>query len=236
VHQPSLLTIEHVGTERPNHVITRFDLALDLIVTSASTQVLLYNFLRQHLTQPWRGKRERTVYKGTVYLGPASTRRNVALYRSSSKITSQPAVHLELRYIAADACRRRGVHRITDLSALDIDSCIRRDMRFSTICWRIADKSFDRLAEEAVRQHANREDTVKAPSTIYSRISVESARRRLVDLFLRSMQDENQVLRWSDRADFATQKCIDTLRALNDDAVHVPLTTLIKSQPCLIWP
>jgi hypothetical protein len=70
IHQPSWRTIEYISRERPNHLVSRFDPALDFIVTSVQSQLLLDNFLWQHLTQPWRGKRERTVYEGTVYFGP----------------------------------------------------------------------------------------------------------------------------------------------------------------------
>jgi hypothetical protein len=126
IHQPSPLTIDYVSKERPDHVVTRFDVALDFMVTSAYAESLLADFLWQHLTQPWRGKRERAVCEGTVYFGPASTRRNVGVYRRVSKITHQPAVHVEMRYKCADSCRRRDVDRIRDLPALDIEACIPR--------------------------------------------------------------------------------------------------------------
>jgi hypothetical protein len=231
IHQPSPLTIAYISTDRPNHWVNRVDLALDFIVASADAELLLTDFFRRYLTQPWRGNRERTVYEDTVYFGAASTRRNVAVYASVSKITHQPAVHLEMRYIGADACGRRGVHCIDDLTLLDVEACIRRDIRLSAICWRIADKSIDRLAEEVVRRHADRAETVKTPQSIYDRrISIEVARRRLVGLFLRSIQDdEGRVPRWDDRAEFAAQDCIDGWRVLRDAAVHVPLTPLIKA-------
>lgn len=237
IHRPTQRTIDYISTERPNHLVTRFDLALDFIVASANADLLLAEFFRQHLTQPWRGKRHRTVYEGTIYLGPASTRRNTALYVSPSKITGQPAVHLEMRYIRAGTCRRRGVHRVGDLSALDIDACIRRDIRFSTICWRIADRAIDQLAAGVARKHADRAETVKTPRSIYDRrISVELARCRLVHLFLRSMADENREVHWCDRGEFAAQDCIDGWRVLRDAAVHVPPSALIKRQPLLIFP
>lgn len=113
------------------------------------------------MTQPWRGKRALTMCEDTVNLGRAWTRRNVAVYLSPSKIMGQPAVHLEMRYSSAAACRRRGVKPIRDLLALDIDACIRRDIRFSAICSLIADKAINRLAEEKVRRHADRAATVK---------------------------------------------------------------------------
>jgi len=153
VQQPSVPTLEYISTCHPDHLVTRFDLAVDFIVGSADDQSALADFLKQHLTQPWRGKRDRTVYEGTLYFGPASTRRNVAVYLSRSKITGQPVVHLELRYSAA-ACRRRGVHRIGDLSALDIEACIRRDIKLTAICWRTADRAIDRLAAALMRKHA----------------------------------------------------------------------------------
>lgn len=235
IHQPSPLTFDYIITERPDHLVTRFDLALDFIATSAHARLLLADFLRQHLTQPWRGNRERTIYKNTVYFGAASSRRNVVVYVSDSKITHQPAVHLELRYISADACRRRGVHRIDDLLAVDIDACIRRDVRFSAICWRIADKAIDKLTKSAARRHADRDETVKIPRSIYDwRISIELAHWRLVYPFLRSLSNEDRVLRWSERAAFAAQDCIDGWCLLRDAAVHVPPTTLIKQLPCLI--
>jgi hypothetical protein len=236
IHQPSLPTIGYISTEQPNHLISRFDLALDFIVTSADDRLWFADFLRQHLTQPWRGKRERTLYEDTLYLGPKSTRRNVVVYLSPSKITSQPAVHLELRYVSADTCRRRGVHRVGDLLALDIDTCIRRDLRFSAICWRIADRAIDKLAARVVRQHADRAETVETPTSIYDRrISLKLAHRRLVEPFRRSMQDEDQEVDWSDREEFAVQDCIDGWCVLRDAAVHVPPTGLIKKQPTFVW-
>lgn len=235
IHQPSLLTIDYISTEC--HLVTRVDLALDFIVTSAQAELLLTDFFTQHLTQPWRGKRERAVYEGTVYLGPASTRRNVAVYVSDSKITSQPAVHVELRYSRADTCRRRGVHRIGDLLALDIEACVRRDLRFSAICWRIADRAIDKLAAQVVRRHADRAETVKTPTTIYDRrIGIELARCRLVQPFLRSLPGEDRVMEWPDRSEFAAQDCIDGWRLLRDASVHAPPATLIKVKPLVIWP
>ena len=124
-------------------MVIRFDLALDFIVTFPQSQLSRADFLRQHLTQPWRGKRALTMCEDTVNLGRAWTRRNVAVYLSPSKIMGQPAVHLEMRYSSAAACRRRGVKPIRDLLALDIDACIRRDIRFSAICSLIADKAIN---------------------------------------------------------------------------------------------
>jgi hypothetical protein len=236
IHQPSLLTIDYISTERPGHVVSRFDLALDFIVISAHARLLLADFLRLHLTQPWRGKRARAVYEGTIYLGPASTRRNVAVYLSPSKITGQPAVHLEMRYIKADACRRRGIHCIGDLLALDVNACIRRDIRFSAICWGTADRAIDRLAAKVVRQHADRAETVKTRRTIYDqRINIEIARCRLVQPFLRSLPAEDRVMDWSDRAEFAAQDCIDGWGVLRDAAVHVQPNALIKNKLVLVW-
>jgi hypothetical protein len=93
---------------------------------------------------------------------------------------------------------------------LDVNACIRRDIRLSAICWRIADRAIDRLAAKVVRQHADRAETAKTPRTIYDRrINIELARRRLVQPFLRLMPDKDRVMDWSDRAEFAAQDCID---------------------------
>jgi len=92
------------------------------------------------------------------------------------------------------------------------------------------------LGEKAVRQHADRAETVKTPRTIYDRrISMELARCRLVSPFLRSISDEDRVVGWTDRAAFAAQDCIDGWRVLRDAAVHVPAAPLTKAQPLFIW-
>jgi hypothetical protein len=126
--------------------------------------------------------------------------------------------------------RRRSV-------ALHIDACIGHDIRFSPICWRNADRAINKLAAKVVRQHADRADRDKIPESVYDlRIGIETAHRRVVQPFLRTMHDEDRMVDWSDPTQFAVQDCIDGWRVLRKAAVHVPAAALIKTQLSLIFP
>ena len=65
---------------------------------------------------------------------------------------------------------------------------------------------------------------------------MELAHLRVVEPLVRFIQDDDRVLEWSDRAEFAAQDCVDNWGVLRKAAVHVPPTVLIKKQPVLVWP
>jgi hypothetical protein len=154
VQCPTARCLERLDQICPDHIVTRFDIAFDLLVADAEVARALCAEVRLLITQPRHGKRKASDFETTRYLASKGSQRNIAIYADRpSKITNRPAVHIEIRYSRAHMCRRRGVRRAGDLLKFDYAAYLDRDIRLSAVNWEKADRL---ILAEACRQAAYR--------------------------------------------------------------------------------
>ncbi len=123
IQNPSRGALEWLrGDLRQEGLITRVDIALDLVVDAEGSAGRLQRFFERHLVQRWRGKRIRTSFGNTRYwANNPMTARNLAVYSDRpSKVTGAACCHIEHRTCTGEACRRRGLGTFDEL--LDFDS------------------------------------------------------------------------------------------------------------------
>jgi len=100
---PTASCLEQLALICPDHIVTRFDIALDLLVSDAEVARTLCAEARLLTPQPWHGKREARDFETTQYIASKGSRRNIAIYADRpSKIANCPTVHIELRYCGAN--------------------------------------------------------------------------------------------------------------------------------------
>jgi hypothetical protein len=151
---PTARCLEQLDLIYPDHIVTRVDVAVDLLVANADTARALCAETRLIVTQPRHGKRKASDFETTRYLAGRGSPRNIAIYADRpSKITNRPAVHIEIRYSGAHMCRRRGVRRAGDLLQFDPGAYLDRDIRLSAVNWEKVDRL---ILAEACRQAAHR--------------------------------------------------------------------------------
>jgi hypothetical protein len=140
-----------LATASPEHIVGRFDIALDLVTANKEDAVVVHRLLRRSLTQPWRGKRRRRGRcKSTDYLCQPGTGRNVAIYSDRvSKIDGRPACHVEFRFDRALSCGRFGIRRLDDFRKLNFGAAIRRNVRLAFL---LASEAFDLLVNDQMRK------------------------------------------------------------------------------------
>ena len=120
VQRPTTESLRRIASLIPQHLVTRMDLALDLIVDHVAAAAAVKKLLDTHLTQPWRGNRSCAWIDDSSYWGKASTRRNIVVYADRpSKIRSSPVCHVEFRFCRARVCKSYGVSTVLDLLQLD---------------------------------------------------------------------------------------------------------------------
>src|SRR4051812_37993446 len=94
---PTARCLEQLNLICPDHIVSRFDIAIDLLVSDAEVAEALRAEIDLMITQPWHGKRKARNFGTTRYLAGKGSRRNFAIYADlPSKIANCPAVHIEL--------------------------------------------------------------------------------------------------------------------------------------------
>jgi hypothetical protein len=163
VQRPTTECLRRIASLIPQHLVTRMDLALDLIADDVTAAAAVKKFIDAHLTQPWRGKRSCAWVAASTYWGKASTRRNIMVYHDRpSKIRGSPACHVEFRFCRARVCRNYGVSTVLDLLQLDPCAVMRRNCRLSVIDHRKLDKQLDQEAGKMLLRHNRSSGTLKS--------------------------------------------------------------------------
>lgn len=222
IHQPTEATIRFLIALNCKYVINRFDCALDLIVGDRRTAEGLCVFLRTHLTQPWRGKRELRLCESTLYFTKAWKPRNIAIYPARSKKTVEWAAHIEFRYCHAASCRRIGIRSLGDIATFDPVSAITRACRFSMLHPARFERSVELEIGKAVMAHNRRK-------------SLRPVTRAMIDRRFREILSRSLCLRDDERvgADYlrhmSVQNWLDTYPEIARPAVvHITPAALVK--------
>jgi hypothetical protein len=226
IQRPTLSCISYLTKLVPDHIVTRFDIAFDLLTHSSKQAQQVQNSILRHLTQPWRGHRKVTRYQTTIYYGAKRTRRNLAMYATRpSKLTGGPAAHIELRYSTAASCRRRRVNQLKDLVRLAPAQLLAKDCRLSIINWHKVDREIDKMASMYMLNYRQPLLAADRPE------AVTRIREHLLD----RIRDHDQIVSWSERNTVPVQIWIDAWPDIRRCLVHIPINTLIKGQLSLFW-
>jgi hypothetical protein len=211
IHGASPETIENIERQWPDHIVSRFDLAIDFITSSSEDSTKLISFLRHHITQPWHGRRNRLIdYKNTIYFDHKKAFRGIKLYPTISKIVGKPAAHLELKYSTARTCKLRKIHKISDLINLDLDKFLERDIKLSDINFTLAERILCRAAEEYAKLH---------------HISLKAAREIIENKIFDRMN--SSPLSWEDFIRYPIQTILDTYPPFRKCALHYNMLYLV---------
>jgi hypothetical protein len=120
MHQPTTEILRYLSGGFDAHVITRFDVALDLVTRTFGEAEALHNYIERRLVQPRRSPSGVKRFKSTVYYARASARNNIVIYSDKpSKIDGRPCCHIEWRIGRGAAVRAAGVDSAADIVALD---------------------------------------------------------------------------------------------------------------------
>jgi hypothetical protein len=230
LHQPTKGSIAYISRCFPEHKVSRVDVALDLIAIGWTETGAIAARLNATMTQPWRGNRRTHTEKSTLYLAARTSRRNVALYADRpSKVTGEPAVHVEFRYTGTAACKRRGIYHIGDLLNFDPGICLQRDMRISVLNLRKLDRLVAALARELEMSHTARR---RRYAVGFDR---RSMRRRIRGLICRVLADGDRFPEWHELEHLPVQKCMDAGGLMRLAAEHVSGRVLVNKQQFLFW-
>jgi hypothetical protein len=135
LHQPRAEALR-VIEENLDHIVSRFDVAIDVPTQTPADATLLTSAIRRLAIQPRHGQRRSADVMTTAYAAGRDARRNYAVYGDRpSKVTSEPCCHIEFRFIGTRACQMRGVRACGDLLSYDIAPYIDRDMKLGLIDW-----------------------------------------------------------------------------------------------------
>jgi hypothetical protein len=136
-------TLERLAAIDSDYLISRFDVALDLMTTGKAWARRLAADMYQRLclrchraARGLRIERGRHGERFTIYWGPADARRSIAVYADRvSKVTGAPCCHVEFRTIGSDACGRAITGdaytrpTIAGLLAVDHERIVRKEFR-----------------------------------------------------------------------------------------------------------
>ena len=104
-----------------DYVLTRVDIALDLITEKSVHADYLKRKIDFHLIQGWRGKSVKVVVeKETIYFRGIGSRNNICIYSDKpSKMTDEPCCHIEWRMKSTHAIAAKSIKSILDLIHFD---------------------------------------------------------------------------------------------------------------------
>ena len=229
IQLPSALCFGLIDQIFPNHLVTRFDIALDLLVSDTEVARTLCAEARLLTTQPWHGKREARDFETTQYIASKGSRRNIAIYADRpSKIANCPTVHIELRYCGANMCQRRGVRRAGDLLSLDLAAYL-DDIRFSAIDWHKVDRfilaNARKEADWRKSQHRRRGHD---PSNTTNPHAIAAY---VKNLLLASLASSGCVPAWGSPT-IPAQEWLELSPYIRNSSVHLPFSSLIKDKEC----
>jgi len=165
IQSPGTECLKQLDKLYPANIVSRFDLAIDFIVSDHEAAAALNADLRLLITQPWHGNNTATDCLTTSYLRHAWRGRNAALYsdKKAIKVINSHTVHLELRFEGAEACKTRGIKHAGDLLMLNIADCIKRNIKLTIIdqekAYRLFLKDACNIANNYIRQHRRKNRT-----------------------------------------------------------------------------
>jgi hypothetical protein len=227
VHQPSADALRYIEQHWRDHLIVRFDVAIDFFTRSIEDAIALRNLLWRIVVMQWHGKRKTHLYDGkTLYHSQPWQGRNFAIYDDEfSKIdptTPQPNVHFELKYTKAAGCRAHGVRKARDLFGWVLYPYLEREVRLAVIDW---DK-----AEPVVAKLARDEEPDNAKSADFG-----SRVRRYKRLKSAVISGGGPIPAWGEGLeDFGVQRCLDIVPALKPVALKTdmfPIINVRRPQP-----
>ena len=143
-------------SEGRRYVITRFDVSYDYLTKTFDDAARLKDFVDQHLTMPWHGRRRYSHFETTTYHAEEKKGRNIVTY---VKDLNGPRLRIECRFDRAASCRRYGGTEGTNALALlrvDPYQLMRRSFRFSKFDRARFDRLLDRRVRELIRRHGYR--------------------------------------------------------------------------------
>lgn len=129
LHQPSVEALAYISSGFDAHVLSRVDIALDLLTATRADALQLQDYLERRLLQRWRRGNEPVVKtRGTVYYKRAGGRNNLVMYsdRTSKVAVGQPCVHIECRMECAAAVKASGIASADDLARTDLKEQLKR--------------------------------------------------------------------------------------------------------------
>ena len=179
LHQPRTEALR-VIEENLDHIVSRFDVAIDVPTQTSADATLLTSVIRRLAIQPRHGQRQSANVMDTAYAASRGARRNYAVYGDKpSKVTGEPCCHIEFRFIGTRACQMRGVRTCGDLLRYDAALYIDRDMKLGLIDWQRAFQILRRQdpTKRPVLRHAIIAKTFEALATPEHRPSFDDPPR-----------------------------------------------------------
>ncbi|HEV2162667.1 MAG TPA: hypothetical protein VGR52_10620 [Stellaceae bacterium] len=153
LQQPNHEVLAAISEFEPRHIVSRCDVAIDLITATQDDARALNEFLAFHVIMPWRGTRCRRIVRIATYYGPPHTGRNLAIYPDRpSKVDGRPACHVELRLDRARTCKTHGINRLSDVDHLDPNALVARNMRLAVLPPQRLRRLLDRITCEQMRK------------------------------------------------------------------------------------
>jgi hypothetical protein len=134
-HQPQAEVFELLaGLPRCKVLLSRVDIALDLLTNTRTEAEEVKAILDRHLVMAWHGMQKLSRVKETTYFGGRPARNNIAIYSDRpSKVNGSPCCHTEWRITGAQPVRAAGV----DLNHLDpvgmFTRMARRRLKFAAL-------------------------------------------------------------------------------------------------------
>jgi hypothetical protein len=200
VHQPSpemLAALDRYQTHY-HGVLRRFDVAVDFTTETQAEAEAIARWLKTHVVLRWRRPGNMLPFQGginmiwTEHRNRTSTpSRNLELYADKpSKVGNHgPCAHLELKFQRAAACRRAGIHRVTDLEKiLDPAALFKRHLALSNA----GDESLTRAMQITVAKDRERHRHRKPSSPIADRMTDRyraSLRGQVISVWERGLHD-----------------------------------------------
>jgi hypothetical protein len=249
---PGTKCLKQLDKLYPDNIVSRFDLAIDFIISDEEAAAALNADLRLLITQPWHGNNIAVDYITTSYLRQPWRGRNVALYsdKKAIKVINSPTVHLELRFEGAEACKTCDIKHAADLLTLDIADCIKRNIKLTIIDREKAHRLFLRdacnIANNHIRQHRRKnrlsfpdksdphsilkgtenEHCRAALSRLYTPISIpEDLPESIPDALPDWLSDEVPAQTWCELSPY-----------IRKAAISLPFALLLKGLECQFLP
>jgi len=117
-------------TEEPQ-LVSRLDIALDLMTSTVDDAEAVHHFLDTHQVKPWRGRQTQVRFGGTTYsaLGAGTSIQLVKYSDRPSKVSGQPCCHIEWRIRTPAGVQGAGVKSLRDVLRINHSAFWRKRVR-----------------------------------------------------------------------------------------------------------
>jgi hypothetical protein len=134
INQPTRQTLTQLAPfEGELFCLSRADIATDLLTSTKAEAISGANLVKQHMIQNWRRRQESVTVETTTYWCRRA-RRNIAVYGDRpSKVTGQPCVHVEMRFVGAGAVKRAKIDFKALIEGVDTLSLLQHQAKLATI-------------------------------------------------------------------------------------------------------